>query len=152
MRDYIRHHWEEVEAKTGQPFDYARFDDENFVYDTEPGCRAVVAARELDSDKALDMYETLQRAFYAEGLDITKPEVLIEAAEHVGYDRAQFETALTSAQTRALALYDFKRARAFGVTGFPTLMCAEDGQFAALALGYRPYALIRELLQEWLNA
>ncbi|MFC1673414.1 DsbA family protein [Pseudomonadota bacterium] len=152
MRDYIRHHWEEVEAKTGQPFDYARFDDESFVYDTEPGCRAVVAARELDPAKALNMYEALQRGFYAEGLDITKPEVLIKAAVTVGYDRARFEEVLTSPEARALVMYDFKRARAFGVTGFPTLMCAEDGQFAALALGYRPYTAIGPLLQEWLNA
>lgn len=152
MRDYIRHHWQDVEAKTGQAFDYARFDDENFIYDTEPGCRALVVARTMDQAKAPTMYEALQRGFYAEGLDITKPEILADIAQAQGLDRTEFSSLLAQDKAREQVAADFNRARAFGVTGFPSVLCADDGQYAFLTLGYRPLSAVTPLLEEWLNA
>jgi len=152
MRDYIRHHWEDVEAKTGQPFDYARFKDENFVYDTEPACRALVVAREMSAASAPALYEALQRGFYADGLDITDAEVLADIAQDQGLDRESFHSLFASPKAREWVAFDFNRTRAFGVTGFPSVLCAEDGQYAFLTLGYRPFSAIAPLLEEWLNA
>lgn len=152
MRDYVRHHWQDVEAKTGQPFDYARFDDESFVYDTEPACRALVAARSLDPARTLKMYEALQRGFYAEGLNIADADVLADIAAAQGLDRAAFQTLHTSDEARKMVAFDFNRTRTFGVTGFPSVLCADDGQYAFLTLGYRPFAAMAPLLEEWLNA
>jgi len=45
MRVSIRDHWTHVHEASGQPFDFDFFERERFVYDTEPACRAVVAAR-----------------------------------------------------------------------------------------------------------
>ena len=53
-KDYIRGAWAKVGEATGQPFDPSFFDRE-FVYDTEPACRAVVAARRLKPNMALPM-------------------------------------------------------------------------------------------------
>ena len=150
MRGYIRHHWQDVEAKTGQPFDFARFDDHDFVYDTEPGCRAVVTVRELAPDKALSMYDALQRAFYAENRDITSPDVLAELAANIGVDRTVFLNHFHSEQARAQVAFDFQRSQAFGVQGFPSVLCAEDGKYGFLALGYRPYADMRDDFRDWL--
>lgn len=152
MRDYIRHHWEEVAAKTGQPFDYARFDDENFIYDTEPPCRALVTVRSLKPDATLAMYEALQRGFYAEGLNLNDPASLEDLAQRCGVERAAFAQNFASPESRALTTTDFKRTRAFGVTGFPSLVCAEDGQYAVLSLGYQTYSAMQAILDEWLNA
>lgn len=152
MRDYIRHHWQQVEEKTGQPFDDARFDDENFIYDTEPGCRALVVARNMDLAKAPAMYEALQRGFYAEGLDITKPEVLADIAQTQGLERAEFLANFSLNKAREQVVEDFNRSRAFGVTGFPSVLCSDDGQYAFLTLGYRPLSAVAPLLEEWLNA
>ena len=152
MRGYIRHHWQEVEAKTGQPFDFARFDDTDFVYDTEPGCRALVTVRTLAPDKALSMYDALQRAFYAENRDITQPDVLAELAANIGVDHAVFLNHFHSAQTRAEVAFDFQRTQSFGVQGFPSVLCAEDGQYGFLALGYRPYDAMRDDFSAWLAA
>ena len=100
MRDYIRHHWEDVAAKTGQPFDYARFDDDSFVYDTEPSCRALVTARTLNPDITLSMYEALQRGFYAEGLNVADATVLADIAQKQGLDRAAFESFFASDEAK----------------------------------------------------
>lgn len=152
MRSDIRHHWQSVAAKTGQPFDFSRLDDETFVYDTEPACRALVTVRTLKPDAALDMYDSLHRGFYALGLDITEPGVLADLARVLGVEPDRFRTDFDSAAMRRAVAFDFRRTQAFGVSGFPTVVCAEDGQYAFLTLGYRPYAALEPLLQEWLNA
>lgn len=152
MRSYIRHHWEDVAAKTGQPFDFARFDDEDFIYDTEPGCRALICVRELEPPKTLDMYESLQRAFYADNLDITTTEVLANLAVNQGVDRSDFLELFNEPATRSMVAFDFQRTQAFGVQGFPSVLCAEDGQYAFLALGYRRYAEMKSDLEAWLKA
>jgi hypothetical protein len=38
-RRTIREHWEQVQAASGQPFDFRYFERERFVYDTEPASR-----------------------------------------------------------------------------------------------------------------
>ncbi|MCR4376751.1 MAG: DsbA family protein [Rhodospirillales bacterium] len=152
MRRDIRHHWQDVQDKSGQPFDFARFDDETFVYDTEPACRALVSVRMLAPDMALSFYESLQRAFYAEGLNIVDPTLLADLAQAQGLTREAFTRHFTEAEARTQVAFDFNRTRAFGVSGFPTVLCADNGQYAFLTLGYRPFTTLAELLQEWLNA
>jgi len=152
MRDYIRHHWQEVAAKTGQPFDYARFDDKTFVYDTAPACRALITARTLKPEASLAMYEALQRGFYAEGLDLSNAANLVDMAASCGVDRDAFAQHFIAVETAALTAHDFQRTRAFGVTGFPSLVCADDGQYAVLSLGYRTFSTMQPILEEWLNA
>lgn len=152
MRSYIRHHWQEVQGKTGQPFDFTRFDDEDFIYDTEPGCRALVVVRNLADNKSLAMYEALQRGFYAQNLDITDPNVLADLAADIGIQRNLFVDAFAQPDVRRQVALDFERSQAFGVQGFPAVLCAEDGQYGFLTLGYRKFETMKGDLQDWLNA
>ncbi|MCB2551618.1 hypothetical protein KQ767_16300, partial [Listeria monocytogenes] len=88
--------WQTVQQTTGQPF---RFDDalpEGFVYDTEPACRALVAARSLDEESDWPLVRAIQRAFYAEGRDVTQAAVLAGLAEAVGLPRIEFAAAFDS--------------------------------------------------------
>ena len=45
-------YWQAVNASTGQLFDFERGLPEGLVYDTEPACRALVTARQLDAASA----------------------------------------------------------------------------------------------------
>ncbi len=47
MKNFLKGHWEHVTQASGQPFGYKLMEREDFNYDTEPSCRAVVAARPL---------------------------------------------------------------------------------------------------------
>ncbi len=152
MRSYIRHHWEEVHAKTGQPFDFTRFEDRNFVYDTEPACRAVVCVRDLAPDRTLAFYDALQRAFYAEAQDITDLGVLTDIAVATGLDSEHFRARFLAPDAHEWVTLDFQRTLAFGVQGFPTVVCAEDGQYAFLTLGYRSYKSMQDDFEAWLEA
>ncbi|MEG3616870.1 DsbA family protein [Magnetovibrio sp. PR-2] len=152
MRAYIRQHWQDVQSRTGQPFDFARFDDETFVYDTEPSARALVTVRTHAPGCALVMYEALQRAFYADNLDITDATVLARLAEACGMDKSLFLQDFDTPDMRQTVLNDYRRTREFGIQGFPAVVCAEDGQYAVLTLGYRPYSAMQSDFEAWLDA
>ncbi|MCW8916401.1 MAG: DsbA family protein [Magnetovibrio sp.] len=152
MRSYIRHHWEDVAAKTGQHFNFSRFEDTDFVYDTEPSARALVSVRSLSPHKSLAMYKALQCAFYAQNKDITDTQVLTRLAVELGVDETTFVDLFTSDDARNRVGFDYARTQAFGVQGFPSVVCAEDGQYAFLAMGYRPIVAMKDDFQAWLDA
>jgi len=136
FREEILHHWQQVQARTGQPFRFEGALPEGFVYDTEPASRAVVAAAELDAGKTYPMFKAIQQAFYAEGVDVTAPDNLARIAASLGLDasafRAGFDADLTLEKTRT----SFLRARQWGVRGFPSLVLQHGQGRQLLAQGY----------------
>jgi putative protein-disulfide isomerase len=150
-RRYILEHWHAVAQTTGQPF---RFEDalpEGFVYDTEPACRAVVAARSLDPDSAWQLVRLIQQAFYREGRDVTQTAVLTELAEQAGLPRIEFAEAFDSAEQLAATAADFAWVQDLGIAGFPTLLAERNGQLALLTNGYQPLEELSPLLGRWLE-
>lgn len=153
-KDYIRDAWTRVNEASGQPFDYAFLDRDGFVYDTEPACRAVVAVRALAPGKALHFKERVSTAFYAEGRDTTRQEVLADIAGEAGLDRSRFEAAFASPGIRDATDQDFTSARQLGIHGFPTLIAGNrlTNQYALVTNGYRPLDGLPQTLETWLSA
>lgn len=123
----IRAHWDHVADLTGQPFDYDFFEREAFVYDTEPACRAVVAARRLSAPSAIGFLGHLHRGFYSQNQDVTDETTLSALADEFGIDRDRFEAEFESEDTRLETLADFRSTRDAGVEGYPALI-AENRQ------------------------
>jgi putative protein-disulfide isomerase len=152
-RDYIRSAWERVGGATGQPFDFHFFERERFVYDTEPACRAVVAARRMAPDLALPFMARVSQAFYAENRDTTSAERLADIAEDAGLDRQEFETMFEAADTRNETFRDFLTAQELGIRGFPTVIAGNNEKgYALLTNGYRPLDDLADPLERWLAA
>jgi putative protein-disulfide isomerase len=148
FRDMLRGHWGHVSQLTGLEFSDAIFERDGFVYDTEPPCRAVVAARSLDPRRALVLMKAIQSAFYREGRDVTVPATLAAIAAECGYDAASFSTALASPAMREATHADFARAREWGVTGFPTLALARGDALYLLTAGFATGDVVEERLAE----
>jgi len=83
-------YWQAVHEATGLPFDATALSQKGFNYTTEPACRAVVTVRAMDSSKAYSMYTALQKAFYAEGRDITQEKEIAGVAASTGLDIIAF--------------------------------------------------------------
>jgi putative protein-disulfide isomerase len=149
-REYIRGAWTHVGAATGQPFDLSFFDRESFTYDTEPACRAVVAARRLKPAMALPFKARLSHAFYAENRDMTSAQEIAEVAEEAGFDRAEFTATFAAPETHNDTFRDFLTAQELGIRGFPTLIAGnnEDG-YALLTNGYQPLEALLDPLERW---
>ena len=148
----IRSHWDHVHEASGQPFDFDFFERQGFVYDTEPACRAAVAARRLDEAAAMPFLAVLHRAFYAENRDVTDRGVLCELAAESGIERAGFEREFDSEDSLAETRKDFMMARQAGVTGFPTLLAGDESEgFGVVTRGYQSADKIETLLAAWLE-
>jgi putative protein-disulfide isomerase len=148
---YVREHWEHVQAQTGQPFDFAFFDRERFVYDTEPACRAVAVVREQRPDLALPYLTVLQHAFYAENRDITAGDELRRQAEAMGIHGGGFVEAFEALPTRMAVAEELAQTQRLGVTGYPTLLALAQGRAQVVSLGCRPLADIEAALQPLLE-
>jgi len=150
-KEYISGHWKHVQAASGQPFDFEFFDQDGFIYDTEPACRAVVAARNLDETRALGFLGVLHRAFYANRRDTTDPDVLADIAETYGYPRCDFQLTHASPEIREETLADFDFAQQSGITGFPTLLAIEDGKPLMVTAGFQKWENLATPLENWVN-
>ncbi|WP_336512214.1 DsbA family protein [Stutzerimonas stutzeri] len=144
-------YWQAVHAATGQSFNLAAGLPESLVYDTEPACRALVAARGLDEACVWPLSLLIQQAFYQQGLDVTQPSVLIQLAESAGLPRSQFAERYDAQATRAATDADFAWAENLGIAGFPTLLAEQEGQLALLTNGYQPLQVLAPLLARWLE-
>lgn len=147
-------HWRHVAEASGLPFSNAAIARAGFVYDTEPACRAVVATRLLTPDLAphaqLDVFHAIQRAFYADGVDVTQGPALADIAsaaltkQGVSIDAASFlakwsdETCIN--ETRS----DFAKSQRWGISGFPTLLLESVKSLSHVVSGYAKTAALQE--------
>jgi len=147
FRAMIAEHWAHVAGETALPFNDAALAREGFVYDTEPACRAVVAVRDTDPSRALPYLKRVQRAFYAEGRDVTDPEVLADLASDEGLDRAAFLASHAGQAARDAVRRDFSAAQETGVAGFPTLVLGYPGRrYFLVTSGFARAARLAERL------
>ncbi len=128
-------HWERVEALSGLPFNRQAFvARDGFVYDSEPVCRAVVAARRLvGAEPLLSVFRALQHAFYVDGRDttdvLTLSEVAATALQAMHYPAAT-EAMLALMRDPAIVAEtqaEIRRARTLGARSFPTLLVDRGG-------------------------
>lgn len=151
-KEFLRHHWEEVGERTGQPFAYDILGRDDFVGNTEPACRAAVTARELKGNlRALSFFGDLQRAYYAENRDMDSGLVLCDLAAEKGFDRVHFTEAFNSDELKQKTMFDFQFSQRLGVTGFPTMLVNDHNGYAYLTAGYQPYGQLQPVVEAWLN-
>ncbi|WP_313054118.1 DsbA family protein [Pseudomonas lopnurensis] len=150
-RERTLSYWQAVHAATGQPFNLAAGLPQGLVYDTEPACRALVAARSLDQASVWSLATSIQRTFYEQGRDVTQPALLVELAEAAGIPRGSFAERYDSQEARFSTQADFAWVENLGIAGFPTLLAECEGQLALLTNGYQPVQALAPLLGRWLE-
>lgn len=151
VRDYLAGAWRDVERRSGQPFNHEFLEKAEFVYDTEPACRAVVAARVIAPEHVFDYNEALQDAFYHRSLDPTDRSTFLTVAREQGLSEDEFEAALHSVEVERETLDDFHKARSMGVHGFPTVVLRENGTAHTISRGWLPPEAFTDQLRPWLR-
>lgn len=148
FRGMLREHWGHVATASGLPFSQAILDRDDFVYDTEPACRAVVTARQLFPAQAFAMMKAIQSAFYRDGRDATRPGVLADIAAETGYDRDTFAVSFASEAMQAATRADFAATQSLGVSGFPTVAAEHGEQLYLVTSGYVTHDVLEYRLAE----
>jgi len=149
---FLREHWNEIEALTGQPFKLDILDRRGWVYDTEPACRAVVAMRRISSGSEFPYFAAVQAGFYAENRDSDSADTYAGAAGGFGVDRDEFLAAYEDPAVKEETIGDFRWAQTICVTGLPAVLVKEEQRYAALTLRYQPLEALAEPLERWLRS
>ena len=153
LRELLSHHWHQVAASSGQPFSTEFLDrDDGWLYDSELPAMAMVTIRRRWPDLTLDVFEALQRSFYAEGVDITDPMTYRGVMSQFDLDTDVFEAEFTSEDIRWSAWEDFEHARGLGVAGFPTLFLRLEGSMRLVTRGYAPPERIVPAIDSYLRS
>ncbi|CAN5267185.1 DsbA family protein [soil metagenome] len=146
-------HWQRVQEASGLPFRDEGISRDGFIYDSEPACRAVVAARMLAPDASLATFLAIQEAFYAGGQDVTRGEVLAnvaaDAISKAGFpvDAATFQATWASEAAIVATDADFEQTKRWGVSGFPTLVLQRGEKLDLVCAGYVKTEFLVEQLQ-----
>ena len=142
FRSFLRHHWEEIAERSGQPFSTKFLDRPAFNYDTEPASRAFVVLRRMleevstPSTRKYDVFAAIQRKFYADGEDPTVGSFYESICAEYGLDYAEFLKRFASPAARAATAQEFQEARALGVRSFPTVLFRDEKGIKVIAAGY----------------
>lgn len=151
MRTYLTHHWEAVAERSGQSFNLAALQRADWTYDTEPPARAVVTMRALSPESELGFFERVQRAFYAEAVDVVDEATYPDLVAPFEVDAAAFMALFDSDDMKAATLADFRQARELGINGFPAVVVRRGPELALLTRGWAPLDRLVPALEGWLS-
>lgn len=144
----LRNSWKNAAQETGQPFNMDFFDREDFFYDSEPACRAVVTVREMDSEKAFAFKEKLESAFYRDNQDPTIIETYIPILEELALSVGEFREKFGSEEMKQKTIEDFELSDTLDVRGFPTLLVSDGVESVFFCKGYATMEQMRLMLDE----
>ncbi|WP_041535101.1 DsbA family oxidoreductase [Parvularcula bermudensis] len=95
-----------------------------------------------------EMVAALFEAYWTEGADISRHDVLAAAAETAGLGGADIEARLASDEDRADIAQEMSELRAGGVTGVPTFIVNEKAGFPGALPKAELLAALRQLAEE----
>ena len=146
LGDMLRHHWEEVAKRSGQPFRYDLLTDKEFVYDTEPSSRAVVTMKLLKPGKEFDFYKRIQEAFYAENRNTTQTQTFEDLAKEFDVEKDSFKKTFEDESTKTKTKEEFGISGNLGVRGFPSTVLQLGEKGFLLANGYTEASTISDAI------
>ena len=148
FKAFLKHHWHEVTQRSGQPFGYTLFDREEFNYDTEPSCRAVVAAKHWLGEEVLEFYEAVSRHFYVDNEDPTKVEFYQPICDQFNIPFEEFKVVFEKEETRLETYRDFQTNRQWGVRGYPTMLFKTNEQLYQINHGYTEFEDMKRVIEK----
>jgi len=134
-RAYLASAWDSVAKTTKQPFHTSLLNRTHFDYNTYPACKAVITVKELYGEDAAFAYlGDIQKAFYAEGIDITNIDTL---SSYITQNKKEFLDFYHTDRAEILMQHDFSKARSMGANAFPsTVKIDKDGHMVCIN-GYK---------------
>ncbi|MCJ8167491.1 DsbA family protein [Pontibacter sp. E15-1] len=140
--------WHRVQEEAYLPFDFRFFTRADFVYNTEPACRALLCVRLLRPVLTLEVLRAFHSAFYADGLDLKDTAVLVHLVGLFGIRENLFLALFESDEIMRQLEEEFDYVDELGADTFPSLFLQTKQGFEKLADGYVPlHNLEQRLLQ-----
>ena len=151
MKNFLKEHWAHVTEASDQPFGYQLMELDHFDYDTDPSCRAVIAARPFVKEKELEFFEEVQRKFYVESQDPKGIKFYKSICNLFGIDFDQFSKRFESKAVLEETRAEFDLTRRWGVRGYPSTVLLRNDQLFLIANGYATFDQMRSNVDELLS-
>jgi len=136
LGEFLQHHWEQVEKRSGQKFNYELLNDHSFVYDTEPPARAVWVVRQLKPEVEFQFFKDVQVLFYVENKNTNYKESFIDLLEKYQINVEKFNALFDSDDAKYGVKQDFRFAGELGVRGFPSVLLKKGEEWILISNGY----------------
>ena len=118
---------------------------------TWPACRAVIAARMLDSEAEDTMITAIQHAYYVEARNPSDDDTLVALAAQIGLATQPFATRLHAPETQAALAAEIAESRRIGAHSFPSLRLRIAETYWPVAVDYNDAAGMLDLIQQLLD-
>lgn len=151
MGEMLKGHWEMVHKSTGLIFNHDVLKRDDFVIDTEPGCRALVVAKKMGFANELEFFHAIQSAFFVENKNMVLTETFTEIADQKGLEKLEFARLFESDEMRYETRADFQLSSEMGIKGFPSVVVRHNGELFLAANGYRKFEDLNAVFQAILN-
>ncbi|MBD77669.1 MAG: DsbA family protein [Crocinitomicaceae bacterium] len=151
LGDFLKHHWEQVEERSGQPFNYKLLEDHSFVYDTEPPARAVWVVRQLKPEVEFAFFKDVQLLFYSENRNTNQLDNYQKLIEKYNIDWNQFKELFHSEVAINGVKQDFQFSSQLGVRGFPSVLLKRKYQWFLVSNGYTDASNIQKTIDKVLK-
>jgi putative protein-disulfide isomerase len=147
-KDRLRQTWQIVAEKSGQQFGYKILDLEHFDYDTEPACRAVVAARSFAEFREMEFFEEIQRKFYVESHDPKDVEFYHSICDQFDINFTDFQIRFENDEVKEETFCEFDLNRKWGVQAFPAVLVSKEDKIRYVTQGFSTYEKMENKVRE----
>lgn len=154
MADYILKAYKPLEERTGvkfgEPFLDMLREGTRIQSSLEPAL-IMTTFKQFEPKKAVAFAHDLQKLNYVEGADLNDFENYKNLVESYGLDWQSFKKELQTEFIHKTTYSDFAIAKAYQVSGFPTVFFENDTVRSPIARGYQPFEQLDDIMQQVLE-
>ncbi|MBI1183831.1 hypothetical protein GC194_06145 [bacterium] len=148
MKDFLTHHWQDVQERSGVDFNYQILDSCKFTYNTEPACRAVVAMKQMAPQKAFSYMKAIQKGFYLHNYSPNDDTTFALQAKEFGVDWQEFLRVFNAEETKTATRNEFALTKKYGVSNFPTLILVHNEKNHTIAQDFGRHQVLLAKIQK----
>lgn len=145
---FLKGHWQEVEERTSQKFNYDLLTSKTFIVDTEPPARAVVAVRQMQPALEFEFFLGVQKMIFADNQDPRLIESYSPLLKELKLNEQAFKELFESPEMKQRTQEDFTRSARLGVRGFPSILVTHDNKITKITSGYTSAAYAIEAIEQ----
>jgi putative protein-disulfide isomerase len=142
QRQAIAGHWHRIQELLGAEFNHSFWQRNTPRRSTYPACRAVIAARWQNAERA--MIHALQEAYYLRALNPSDLATLLQLADELSLDTKLLESDIKSEKLQIEFAEELAFAHSLPIQGFPSMVLLHNGNAHSIILDYRDHLVALE--------
>jgi len=137
MQKDIEGYWKTIQDKVpGTEFNFDFWKKSKPRRSTYPACRAVLAAKSIDSSNEQAMILGIQKAYYLHAKNPSDIDVLATIAQSNHIDRDVFLDVIQSKEVQNQLEKEIQFSRSIFTQGFPSLILFKDNKYKQIKIDY----------------